>query len=455
MNQSTIRAAPSKTSHDWENHQVVEINKLPPRATFFEYASREAALVNSMEQSDRYLSLNGLWDFNWVRKPAERPKHFYKTGFDTSSWDKIKVPANWETEGYGRAIYLDERYPFKAEPPFIPNDYNPVGSYKRVVNIPENWKDQQIIMHIGGFRSALYLWVNGKKVGYSQGAKTPTEFDISQYLQPGKNQIAMQIYRWSDGSYLESQDMLRVSGIEREVYLYARPPLHIQDIKVLSGLTNQYRDGVLKFELKLSGIDQFKNCQAQIQAVLIEPSSGKSLFNWTLVANQDDISGATTLPAIKSWSAETPHLYTLIFELIDCNKKLISATTQKIGFRQIEIKNSQLLVNGKAIKIRGVNRHETDPQTAHVVSKQSMEQDIRLMKQNNINAVRTSHYPNHPYWYELTDKYGMYVVNEANIESHPLAISEETQIGNDPSWIKAHLIRTQRMYHREIGRAHV
>jgi len=371
---------------------------------------------------------------------------------DDSNWDLIAVPANWEVEGYGHPIYLDERYPFTTKWPDAPKDYNPVGSYRHTFSIPEEWSDQQVILHFAGAKSAMYLHINGQFAGYSQGSKTPAEFDITSFLNPGENLLSIQMYRWSDASYLESQDMLRMSGIEREVYLYTKPQVSIADFQVYAGLDEQYRDGLFGLQTAIEN----RSDETRIRKLQIQISREGSI----LIANENSIeipaggiagnSFEFKLADVLAWTAETPELYNLNISLLDPDNPLNNQFIQKqIGFRNVEIKNSQLLINGKVITIKGVDRHETDPHTGHVVSKASMEKDIALMKQNNINAVRSSHYPNHPYWYDLCDKYGLYVIDEANIESHPLALDEATQLGNEMLWLPAHLDRVERMYYRD------
>lgn len=440
--------------HDWENHQIFAINKAPPHASFFAFENEMAALHLEPQVSPYYQSLNGIWKFHWVRKPDDRPQLFYQENYDVSKWDNMPVPANWEVEGYDYPIYLDERYPFEANWPCIPNDYNPVGSYKRKFHIPESWNDKEIMIHFASIRSAMYVWVNGRKVGYSQGAKTPTEFNLTSFVRSGENDLALEIYRWSDGSYLESQDMLRMSGIEREVFLYAVPKITISDFFVRADLDEQYKNGRLRLDIDLSNSKE-KSEQLTIKYALLDDTK-----EWvplleahkSLLLNANSKMTMTFSAAIKeprTWTAETPNLYTLLISVQDEQGRTKAATRQKVGFRRVEIKGGRLLVNGKPIVIRGVNRHETHPLTGHVVSEATMLRDIELMKQNNINAVRSSHYPDHPFWYDLTDRYGLYVIDEANIESHPLANSEETQLGKEESWIPAHLDRTQRMVERD------
>ncbi|NJW51784.1 glycoside hydrolase family 2 TIM barrel-domain containing protein [Salinimicrobium oceani] len=433
-----------------EDHQVFQINRLEPRADFFAFESSEKASEADKTLSGRYHSLNGKWDFKWVRSPKDRPTDFFKPGLNSSNWKTIEVPGNWETQGFGYPIYLDERYPFENTWPDVPQDYNPVGSYRKTFSVPKEWEDQRVVLHFAAAK-ALYVYLNGEFLGYAEGSKTPSEFDLTGKLKDGENLLAVQMYRWTDASYLESQDFLRMSGIEREVYLYAEPKVHISDLEIKAGLDKQYSSGIFRTDLSLKNSTKLR---AKLDLKLsLKDVEGRVVFeeqrNLRLKAGEEsEISFDARLPEVAQWSAEIPNLYTLEVSLTS-GKGKNSHLSKKIGFRSVEIKGNQLLVNGKSIYIRGVDRHETDPHTGHVVSRESMEKDIRLMKQNNINAVRSSHYPNHPYWYNLTDKYGLYVIDEANIESHPLAINEETQIGNEESWIPAHLDRVKKMYYRD------
>lgn len=431
------------------NHQIFEENKLPPRASFFAY---EAPSISEKEQSKRFLDLNGEWKFHWTKNPQERPTSFQNESYDDSDWKSIPVPTNWEVVGYGKPIYLDERYPFTTKWPEAPKDYNPVGTYRKEITLNKEYLSQDIILHFAGAKSAMYVYINGQYVGYSQGSKTPAEFNITSFVKEGKNLIALQMFRWSDASYVESQDMLRMSGIEREVYLYTQPKTFVSDYYAYTNLDDSYKNGLFKNIVSLSNTsDQPTTRELKINVL----DKGKVIWEKEeqvlIPANKTiQVSDKEVFKKIKSWSAETPNLYELQIQLIDTddanNNQFIS---RPLGFKSVEIKNSQVLINGKPIYIKGVDRHETDPYTGHVVSKESMEKDIRLMKQNNINAVRSAHYPNHPYWLELCDKYGLYVVDEANIESHPLAIDEKTQIGNEMSWLPAHMKRTERMYYRD------
>ena len=435
-----------------KDHTVFGVNKMKAHADFFAFETASLSRENKPIRSNRYISLNGNWRFYWVRSPEDRIKNFYENNLIDSEWKTIPVPANWEVEGYGHPIYLDERYPFNTQWPNVPEEYNPVGTYRHSFYIPNDWANQDIILHFAGAKSAMYIYINGQFVGYSQGSKTPAEFDVNSFVKAGNNQIAIQMHRWSDASYLESQDMLRMSGIEREVFVYTRPKVSVTDFHVVADLVNSFNHG------KSINTIELNNSTAQTVGRTLKIQifdDIKEVFSYQeeIEINSKDtlsIKVKTIIPNVKQWSAETPNCYQLRLQLLDVeNEKNNQFIDKKIGFRNIQIHNNQLLVNGKAIDIKGVNRHETDPFTGHVVSKESMERDIRLMKQNNINAVRSSHYPNHPFWYDLCDKYGLYVIDEANIESHPLAIDEKTQIGNEMSWLPAHLDRTQRMFYRD------
>lgn len=434
------------------DHTVFQVNKLEAHADFFAFETAILASQSKVEASKHFLSLSGNWKFHWVRSPKNRILNYYDVHMDDSRWDTIPVPANWEVEGYGYPIYLDERYPFTTKWPGSPEDYNPTGTYRRNFHINKEWLTDDIILHFAGAKSAMYVYVNGHFAGYSQGSKTPAEFDITSYVNKGENQIALQMFRWSDASYLESQDMLRMSGIEREVFVYARPRVSIRDFSVVADLDNDYLNGLFHSEIELCNSTTNKvNRSLKIQILDNNEVVYDSQENIEINANDTiSLNIETTIANVKQWSAEIPNCYQLCIQLLDQEDEKNNQFIQKnIGFRNVRIQNNQLLVNGKAIYIKGVNRHETDPYSGHVVSKESMERDIQLMKQNNINAVRSSHYPNHPYWYDLCDKYGLYVIDEANIESHPLANDEETQIGNEMSWLPAHLDRIQRMYYRD------
>lgn len=442
--------------HDWENPLVVGINKEEPHCTMLPYADVESALIDNCHLSPWYISLNGSWKFNWVEKPADRPVDFYKPDFDDSQWETFPVPANWEFNGYGIPVYVNIPYEWTndPQPPSIPHNYNPVGSYRTYVTIPDHWKDRQVILHFGAVKSAFYLWVNGVKVGYSQDSKLPAEFNITSYLHEGSNLLAVEVYRWSDGSYLECQDFWRISGIEREVYLYAVADTHIRDYFVSAGLANDYRDGHFQLDVEIKRPVVIHSDLLLLRGILVEKESGDIVEEFEEELKFKKGQGQylchfqKVLPGIKKWSAETPNLYTLVLSL-SRKDEILEVLSCRVGFRTSEIKNGQLLINGVPILIKGVNRHEHDPVTAHVVSYESMVKDIELMKQHNINTVRTSHYPNDPAWYDLCDRFGLYVIDEANIESHGMGYMPERTLGNNPLFMKAHLERVRGMVERD------
>lgn len=437
-----------------ENPAMIQQNKLDARASFFAFESEALAANNEPEKASNYVSLNGIWKFNWSRSPEERPTDFYKESFDISQWSDIKVPANWEVEGFGIPIYTNTSYPFqKGElaPPDIPDGYNPVGSYKRTFEIPADWNGQELFIHLGAVKSAFYIWINGEKVGYSQGSKLPAEFNITNFVASGKNTIALEVYRWSDGSYLECQDFWRISGIERDVYLYARPKVHVADYFVKAGLTNNYSDGTLDLSVELSNV--LSKTQKGSVAVSISKNNS-SVYTaeqaYEIEANQiDAIQFNHTLDQVLSWTAESPELYDLSIILKDKKGATLEAVSRKIGFRTSEIKNGRFLLNGQPILFKGVNRHEHNADNGHVITREEMLEDIKIFKENNINAVRTCHYPNDPYWYELCDQYGIYVIDEANIESHGMGYNLARTLANDPAWLDSHMDRTRRMVERD------
>jgi beta-galactosidase len=440
---------------DWENPDVVGRNKEPGHVTYIPFADVSAALNNELEQSPFYVSLNGLWKFNWVRKPADRPMNFYKDDFDVSRWDDIRVPANWELQGYGIPIYTDVDYPFPANPPHIPHEYNPVGSYRRSFRVPDTWKGRQVFLHFGGVKSAMYVWVNEKAVGYSQGSKTPAEFNITSHVHEGENTLSVEVYRWSDGAYLEDQDYWKISGIERDVFLFSTPNVMIRDFFVVTDLDESYTDGWLEVTVEMN--NYFKRTVGKhfVQVDLFGKDD-KPVFERPLRKEFEfdgfgrvEVKFRHPVENPMKWSAETPYLYSLVLSLLDDKGRTIEVLGCKTGFRKVEIKGGQLLVNGLPIMIKGVNRHEHEPETGRVVSEEYMMKDIQLMKQFNINAVRTSHYPNVPRWYELCDQYGLYVIDEANIESHGMGYRPDRTLGNKPAWRKAHLERTIRMVERD------
>ncbi len=444
--------------NDWENPAVFSVNEESQRAHFIPFADVPSALVNDKYKSDYVLDLNGIWKFNWVYKPSERPVDFYKESYDVSQWDDIVVPSNWEMKGYGTPIYTNVSYPFPKNPPYVNKEHNPVGSYKRIFNLPQSWESRRTVLHFDGGTSAMYVWVNGKKVGYSQGTKQVVEFDITNYVKSGKNSLAVEVYRWSDGSYLEDQDFWRLSGIERDVYLISNDKQRIEDFFVKAGLDKKYQHGEFAIDLKVKNDDD-KNTSGILKVSILDKDN-KTIYNrkenWAVPAKgQVEVRASATIKNVKSWSAEIPNLYRLLLELYDDKGKLIEATSQNLGFRTVELKNSQLLVNGKAILVKGVNLHEHNEKTGHYVDRATMIKDIQVMKAYNINAVRTSHYPHSSLWISLCDEYGLYLVDEANIETHGMGAEwqgwfrKESHPAYLPEWHAAHMDRIYSLVERD------
>ncbi len=446
---------------EWENPEIFQINREEPTASFYRYKSETDALQNqSWENSSFYKSLNGLWKFYYAENPTKRPTDFKNPTFDFLGWDTIEVPSNWEIEGYGIPIYTNIVYPFPANPPFIPHDENPVGSYKRDFEIPADWKDKRVFLHFEGVSGAMYVWVNGEKVGYNEGSKTPAEFDITNYLKKGKNSLIVQVLRWSDASYMEDQDFWRLSGIDRDVYLYATNPVTIKDFTAIADVENDYKDGVLQVSIAM------ENKNATNEKFVVETK----LFDGTTeiygvsksvaaIKEKSTIDFEQRFPNVKTWNAEKPNLYTLLFTVKNAKGETTEAVSFRIGFRKIEIKNNQFLVNGKAVLIKGANLHDHDQRKGHVVTEDLTFQDLQVMKQNNLNAIRCSHYPKNPHFYRMCDMYGFYVVDEANIETHGMGATNQG-LDNDlerqkkhpaylPEWEAMHIDRTKRMFERD------
>ena len=440
---------------DWENPAVFSRNAEPPHATYVPFDTAPEALKANFLSSPYFQSLDGRWKFKWVSEPSRAPRDFEKDSYDVSRWEDFPVPSNWEFRGYGQPIYLDEAMPFKSDPPFVPRDNNPVGSYRRNFTIPESWKGRQVFLHFGGVNSAFYVWINGQEVGYSEDSKTPAEFNITRFLRPGENTLALRVYRYSDGSYLEAQDMWRISGIERSVCLYSTPNIMIRDFYAVPKLDESYKDGKIAVRINIKNYLNAQVLGHRLKVELIDPEMKPVLNDAPDSPIKVDPRSETEylfearVPAPLHWTAETPNLYGLTISLLDPEGRPVEAVSCQVGFRNVEIKNGRLLVNGVPIRIRGVNRHEHDPVNAKVVSEELMLKDIRLMKQFNINAVRTSHYPNVPRWYELCDQYGLYVIDEANIESHGVSFDPDKTLANKPEWQAAHLDRTRRMVERD------
>ena len=462
--------------HDWENQHVLEINREPARAAFFPY---------HQQVGDSQFSLNGQWKFYWTQTPEEQPKDFYLTDFDDSSWDRFPVPGDWEMNGYGTPIYSSSGYTFRINPPFVMGEpkktytayveRNPTAVYRRTFSVPDAWKGKEVYIRLGSVSSAFYLWVNGRQVGYSQGTMEPAEFRLTDYLKEGANQITLQVFKYSDGSYLEDQDMWRIAGIHRDITVFATPPIRIRDFGVRTLFDADYRDArlIVHPELALSpslytGSQASQQVQGySLQAELFD-EMGNNVLDSALVADAATMLNLDHKAAIMNdrnpqrgypkwgwlsalvrnphhWTAETPYLYTLRLSLKNDRGDIVEQVSSKIGFRQLEIRDGMFLVNGKQVRFRGVNRHEMDPFTGHVMSEERMVQDILLMKQANVNAVRTCHYPNTERWYELCDSLGLYVMDEADIEEHGL----RGQLASDPSWAAAWMDRTQRLVIRD------
>ena len=416
----------------WHNVDVNQQNRAPRRAAFFAFENQDKAQAFEKKNSANYLSMEGTWKFNFVKDYNKRPANFFAANYDDSQWKEFPVPGLFELNGYGDATYKNIGYAwatqFDPNPPYISELNNYTGSYRRTFDLPKDWKGKDVYFHVGSATSNLTLWVNGKYVGYSEDSKVAAEFNISKYLKPGKNLIAMQVMRWCDGSYFEDQDFWRFTGIAREVYLYARPKVHAADIRLDAGLENQYRDGVLNYQVALKG------GKTDVTLTLCDKDGKK-------IAEASGVQGTIKVPGVKAWTAETPYLYKAFITLK--NKQGVSEVIpQKIGFRNVEIKNAQLLVNGKPVLIKGANRHEIDPDGGYVVSVERMIQDIKIMKQLNINAVRTCHYPDDPRWYDLCDEYGIYVTAEANLESHGMGYDEKS-LAKFPEYLQTHIERNE------------
>lgn len=427
-----VNALCAAVAAPWQTADVNQINRLPARADFFAYESAEKAVAHNPAESERYLSLNGTWRFRWSRHLSQRPTDFYTPGYDDSAWDEIQVPSCQELAGYGKPFYRNIGYvwmeQFENNPPLVPEQNNHVGSYRRRFTLPVDWKGQDVFLCVGSATSNVQVWVNGKAVGYSEDSKTQAHFDITRYVHAGENIVALQVMRWCDGSYVEDQDFWRLSGLSRNVYVYSRPKTRIEDVFIGQDLTNNYQDGLFSAELALKNAN---GCDLTYSLVSVE---GETLLNRTERVKGNRLTIApVVLPDIRPWSAEEPNLYRLTIVLTDKQGRTAEAICQEVGFRHVEIANNQVLFNGQPILIKGVNRHELDPLTGYVVSRERMEQDVRLMKQFNFNAVRTCHYPDDPYWYTLCDRYGLYMVAEANIEAHGMGY-EEKAIAKNPAY---------------------
>lgn len=426
--------------HDWEDINILQVNRLPARASFRSEPVRE-------------VSLDGTWKFKYSPTFSQIDERFMEETAPVGEWGDIKVPGDWELQGYGYPFYVDVGYGFSLpgkkignDPPHIPPQNSPVGQYKRKFTVPRGWKGSQIVLHFGSVASAFHVWVNGEMVGYSQDSKMMAEFDITSLVRfGGENDIAVQVYKFSDGYYLEDQDKWRFGGIQREVRIFARPKYHIEDFEVVTDLDRDYCNSEFKVFLKTGGTHAPKNAAARIR---LWDRNGKEVLTSCVKIASDSAAFHGTVKSPDLWSAEKPNLYSLAIELLNRSRTIETVRT-RIGFRKVEISHANFLVNGKAVYIKGVNRHEHDPHNGQCITEESMLEDIRLMKENNINAVRTSHYPNDPRWYELCDEYGLYVVDEANIESHGMGYEPDRCLANRPEWQGAFLDRTERMFERD------
>lgn len=455
--------AQSPAVNDWENPQVFEINKEPGHSTYVPYASvgemkadpaYKKAWIRT--ESSRVRLLNGIWKFNWVRQPSERPVDFYKPGYDVSLWDDIEVPSNWEMHGYGTPIYTNVTYPFAPEPPFIRSkpgftleqEPDAVGSYRRDFFIPEDWSGKQIFIHFDGVYSAFYLWINGSKVGYSQDSCTDAEFDITKYVRKGTNTLSVEVYRWCDGSYLEDQDMFRLSGIHRDVYIFATPKVRLRDVYLTSAVSGDLSEATMNVRAKIHNYGG-RTDGSRLMVTLTDDHDGvvskvELPVGAVAAGGEAVIEGSIAVADPRLWSAEIPELYSVDFELVDSDGKTLEATTQRYGFRKIEVRDRKVYINNSLVYFKGVNRHETHPEFGKAIPVESMIEDILLFKKNNINTVRTSHYPNDPKIYALFDYYGVYVIDEANLECHGL-----WSISGNPLWEPAYVMRQIRMVERD------
>ncbi|MEW5958559.1 MAG: glycoside hydrolase family 2 TIM barrel-domain containing protein [Chloroflexota bacterium] len=450
---------------DWENPQVVGINKLPAHTTLIPYPDEISALTGRREQSPFFQPLNGPWQFRLVANPHAAPADFSDPNFDAADWDALPVPSNWMMHGYDNPIYTNVKMPIPPNPPYVPHDDNPTGLYRRTFTIPDEWRDRQIFICFDGVESAFYLWVNGRPVGYSQDSRLPAEFDLTAYVRPGLNRLAAMVIRWSDGSYLEDQDHWWMAGIYRDVYLYAAPKVHIFDFFVRTEFEADYRDATLRVQARVNFYERPAPATARPESRYFDPGSTE----YSIAMQLYDAEGAPVLPEPVSrpvqlsdwadnvvrllqpvanprqWSAEDPYLYTLVLLLKNAQGETIEAESCQIGFRQVEIKGRELLINGRPVLLKGVNRHDFDERRGKTVTLESMLADVRLLKQFNFNAVRTAHYPNDPRWYDLCDQYGLYLIDEANIECHALY----NKLPNNPQWATAFLERGMRLVQRD------
>lgn len=435
---------------EWQDKNAFGLNKIAPHAYVWPYLGAEVALGGEYQASPYYLDLDGTWKFHWNVNPDLRPEGFQEPSYDVAGWDDIHVPGNWERQGYGTAIYVNESYEFddpmfefRKNPPLVPYKYNEVGSYRRTFTVPEGWDGRRVVLCFEGVISFYYVWLNGQLLGYNMDSKTPAEWDVTDYLVEGENVLALEVYRWSAGSYLECQDMWRLSGIERDVYLYSTAAQYIEDYSVTATLDKvAYKTGVLALEVSCGGALE----EGTSVGYCLLDADGNKISTTSGACTDGKANFAAVVPNVHRWSAEDPYLYSLVVALKAADGAELHTVSCDVGFRTSEVKGGQLCINGVPVLIKGVNRHEHS-QAGRTVSHELMEQDVKLMKQNNINTVRNSHYPNDPYWYILCDRYGLYMIDEADIESHGMGYGSES-LAKDSTWLSAHMDRTVRMYER-------
>lgn len=438
---------------EWQNPEIVEVNKAKPRSYFMSYTNRDIARDNDFRQSDWMIDLNGKWSFKYLDDHRQIPRDFVKPTYDVSSWDKIIVPGNWERQGYGTALYTNQPYEFmpsNPQPPRLP-DAIPVGLYRTTFNIPLLLRDRDVFLDLNGVKSGTYIYINGQKVGYTEDSKSNAEFLINDYIKEGQNTLALEVMRWTTGSYLECQDFWRVSGIERDVYIWSQPKTRIDDFRVVSTLDKDYKDGIFRLEMDM--VNTFNRNSGEMQIWFELEDAERNLVQYSyveteLLANsRDTIRFEKKIPNVRKWSAEDPYLYTLVMK-IRKEGNFIEYASAKVGFRTSEVRDNLYLVNGKKVFIKGVNYHEHNEQTGHYLTQDLIRKDFELMKKANINAIRLSHYPQSRRFFELADEYGFYLCNEANIESHGMGydLKKGRTLGNNPQWLNAHMERTENMY---------
>jgi beta-galactosidase len=455
-------AALAQVRPEWDNPGVVHVGTEKPHATMMAYPTSELARTADRAKSPWFQLLNGTWKFHGSLRPSERPIDFYRTDYSDAAWGNMPVPASWQMHGFDVPIYTNIIYPFPqdaSKAPAPPYEFNPVGSYRLHFTVPPAWKGRQILLHFDGVDSAFYAWVNGHKIGYSEDSRTPAEFDITAHLKAGSNLLAVEVYRFGDGAYLEDQDMWRMSGIFRDVYLWATPEQHLRDFEVKTNLDDAYRDATLVVKGALSNASE-KLAKVTVTAALFDAAGaayGKPATSTVEIGGKGESATEIAVPAAnpRKWSAEDPYLYKLLLTVKGPAANVLEVIPQSVGFRRVEIKGGRFLINGRAILVKGVNRHEHSELTAKFVPVESMIKDIRIMKQFNVNAVRTSHYPNSPEWYDLCDRYGIYVLDEANIECHHYGNDIRNRLTNDPEWKTAYLDRVERMVERDKNHASV